>query len=102
MVGKISAINPEAGQKLAYEISKFKFNLIMNQVRSTQDLEIGNSVKTIAKKYFGVEVNYIGYIEYDSAIWQSIKKRKPVTLEFPKSNVVGNFGKIVNGLVQNS
>lgn len=100
LVGKISAINPEIGQKLAYEISKFKFNLIMNQVRSTQDLEIGNSVKTISKKYFGVEVNYIGYIEYDSAIWQSIKKRKPVTLEFPQSNVVGNFGKIVNGLVQ--
>jgi flagellar biosynthesis protein FlhG len=100
LVGKVSEINPEAGQKLAYEISKFKFNLIMNQVRSTQDLEIGNSVKTIAKKYFGVEVNYIGYIEYDSAIWQSIKKRKPVTLEFPQSNVVSNFGKIVNGLVQ--
>ncbi len=100
LVGKVSEINPEAGQKLAYEISKFKFNLIMNQVRSAQDLEIGNSVKTIAKKYFGVEVNYIGYIEYDSAIWQSIKKRKPVTLEFPQSNVVSNFGKIVNGLVQ--
>lgn len=99
LVAKVTAINPEAGQKLAHEISKFKFHLIMNQVRTAQDVEIGQSVKTVAKKYFGVDVNYLGYIEYDSCIWQSIKKRRPVSLEYPNSNVVNNFSKIVNGLV---
>jgi len=100
LVNKVSELNPEAGARLAHEISKFKFHLIMNQVRTPQDVEIGYSVKSVAKKYFGVDINYIGYIEYDAAVWQSIKKRKPVALEFPNSNLVTNFSKIVNGLVQ--
>lgn len=100
LVSKVTSLNPEAGQKLAHEISKFKFHLIMNQVRTAQDVEIGQSVKTVAKKYFGVDVHYVGFIEYDSCIWQSIKKRKPVSIEYPNSNVVHNFTKIVNGLVQ--
>lgn len=102
LIQKVTEINPEMGVKLAHEIAKFKFNLIMNQVRSAQDVEIGHSIRSVAKKYFGVEINYIGYLEYDASVWQSIKKRRPVTLEYPNSSLVLNFRKIVNGLIQNS
>jgi len=102
LVSKVAELNPEMGIRLSQEIAKFKFNLIMNQVRSAQDVEIGHSIKNVAKKYFGVEMNYIGYLEYDASVWQSIKKRRPVTLEFPNSNLVVNFKKIVNGLIQHS
>jgi flagellar biosynthesis protein FlhG len=84
------------------EIAKFKFHLIMNQVRSAQDVEIGHSIKNISKKYFGVDIQYIGYLEYDASVWQSIKKRRPVTLEYPNSSLVINFKKIVNGLIHQS
>jgi flagellar biosynthesis protein FlhG len=99
LVKKVAELNPVLGQKLQNEISKFKFYLIMNQVRTPQDIEIGNSIKNVAKKYFGVDIYYIGHLEYDASVWQSIKRRKPVTTEYPNSPLVLSFKKIVAKLM---
>lgn len=102
LVNKVKELNPAIGERMAREMSNFKFSLIMNQVRSQQDIDIGHGIKNVAKKYFGVEIQYTGYLEYDPSVWQSIKKRRPVTLEFPQSNLVQNFKKIVSGLIDQS
>jgi flagellar biosynthesis protein FlhG len=99
LVKKVSELNPALGEKLQNEIAKFKFYLVMNQIRTPQDIEIGNSIRNVAKKYFGVEIFYIGHLEYDASVWQSIKKRKPVTLEYPNSPLVVSFKKIVGRLM---
>ena len=82
------------------EISKFKPRLIINQVRTQADIDIGFSMKSICKRYFGIDMEYVGYLDYDSAVWQSIKKRKPLLMEYPNSKLVSNFDKIVNKLLQ--
>lgn len=99
LVKKVTELDANLGTKLQNEISKFKFYLVMNQVRSPHDIEIGNSIRNVAKKYFGVDIVYLGYLEYDASVWQSIKKRRPVTLEYPNSSLVTNFKKIVSNLI---
>jgi flagellar biosynthesis protein FlhG len=98
MVKRVIDINPEVGQKLQNEIKKFKPKLIMNQVRTQADIDIGFSMRTICKRYFGIELDYVGYLDYDSSVWQSVKKRRPLLMEFPNSKLVNNFDKIVHRL----
>jgi flagellar biosynthesis protein FlhG len=100
LVKRIIQIDPEMGQKLQREISKFQPQIIMNQIRSQQDIDIGFSIQSVCKRYFGIKMNYAGYLDYDSAVWQSVKKRRPLLMEFPNSRLVNNFDRIVHKLLE--
>ena len=100
LVEKVKEISPEKATLLQQELSKFSPKLIMNQVRTQADIDIGFSMKIICKKYFGIDLDYTGYLEYDSTVWQSIKKRKPLLMEFPNSALVNNFDRIVHKLLK--
>jgi flagellar biosynthesis protein FlhG len=99
LVKKVIEINPEMGQRLEHEISKLQPQIIMNQVRSQNDIDIGFSIQNVCKRYFGIDINYLGYLDYDASVWQSVKKRRPLLMEFPNSKLVNNFDKIVHKLL---
>ena len=92
--------SPEIANKLREEIRQFKPKLIINQARTQSDIDIGFSIKSVCKKYFGIDVDYIGYLDYDSAVWQSVRRKKPVCIEFPNSKLSSTFQKITRHLLQ--
>jgi len=100
LVKRVIDINPEMGLRLQAEIAKFKPKLIMNQVRSQNDIDIGFSIQSVCKRYFGIDLEYVGYLDYDASVWQSVKKRKPLLMEFPNSKLVKNFDRIVHRLLE--
>lgn len=99
LVRKISETNPEMGVKIRAELAHFRPHLIINQVRSQADVDIGYSIQSICRKYFGIEMPFPGYLDYDQSVWQSVRKRKPLLIEFPNSKLVNNFDRIVNRLI---
>ncbi len=99
LIDKVISVNPEMGLKLKNEIEQITPRLIINQARTQTDIDIGHSMKIISKKYFGINLDYTGYLEYDATVWQSVKKRKPLLMEFPNSALVNNFDKIIHRLL---
>jgi flagellar biosynthesis protein FlhG len=99
LINRIIEINPIMGQKLKAEIGRLNPKLIINQVRTQADIDIGFSMKLISKKYFGINLDYVGYLDYDATVWQSVKKRKPLLMEFPNSTLVNNFDRIIHRLL---
>jgi flagellar biosynthesis protein FlhG len=97
---KISEINPDLGLKIKAEMAHFRPHLIINQVRSQADIDIGYSIQSICRRYFGIEMSFPGYLDYDQSVWQSVRKRKPLLIEFPNSRLVNNFDRIVNRLIE--
>lgn len=95
----ISESNPEAGLRLASKISDFHMQLLLNQVRTSQDIELGHSMRSVCRKYFGVDANYLGYIDHDNAVWQSLRKRRPLVVEYPYSAIVGQFLAVTKNLL---
>ena len=100
LLREASKYNPDIAQKLRDEIKHFKPKLIINQARTQSDIDIGFSIKSVCKKYFGVDMEYVGYLDYDSAVWQSVRRKRPVCLEFPNSKLAGHFQRIVKQLLQ--
>jgi flagellar biosynthesis protein FlhG len=99
LMRRISELHPEIGRRVREEMAQFRPNLIINQVRSQADIDIGYSIQSICRKYFGIETNFPGYLDYDQSVWQSVRKRKPLLIEFPNSRLVNNFDRIVNKLI---
>lgn len=96
----ISRSHPELGMLLKTEIEKFRPKVVLNQVRTHTDIEIGFSVKTVCKKYFGIDVDYLGYLDYDSSVWQAIRRKRPVMLEFPNSKLTQSMDRLVDYLMK--
>jgi len=99
LLRKIDEVEPSMGQAIRNEISDFAPKLIINMVRSQTDIEIGHAVSSVCKKYFGIETDLLGYIEYDNLVWQSIRKKNPVILEFPNSKLISNFNRIYRKVI---
>ena len=95
---RLSKTDPHIQKILSREVNDFAPKLIINQVRTQSDIDIGFSMKLICRKYFGFNLDYIGYLDYDQAVWQSVKKRKPLLTEFPNTILTSNFENIVNKL----
>ena len=79
------AVDPGALQR-AYVIARFKPHLIMNLVRSSEEVRLGFSVRSVCRKYFGIDVDYVGYVNYDDCAWQSVRERRPLVLAYPQSD----------------
>lgn len=81
------------------ELSNFKIYLVLNKIRNTQDILIGSSMKSIFKKYLGINAQFIGYIEYDDAVWRSIRERRPLMQNNSLSRVAKEIGVFTENLL---
>jgi flagellar biosynthesis protein FlhG len=99
LITHINRLDPVAGRKLIEEIAGYQVHLLMNQVRTHQDVDLGHSMRSVCRKYFGIEANYLGNIHHDNAVWQALRKRRPLMLEYPYSEIVGQFLNITRNLL---
>lgn len=76
---------PSQGMQLKHMMDTLDFQLVLNQTRSLKDVQLGYSIESVCKKYFGVRSHFLGHLDFDNAAWQSLRKRKPLLLEYPQS-----------------
>ena len=100
LIERVKMMEREIGEILELEVLKFKPNLIVNEVRTKGDIQIGFSIKSACRKYFGIDLEYLGYVEYDDAVWQSIRSKRPLSIEYPYSRPARCIERIVHNLLK--
>lgn len=93
--------DPTNGERLRRLMDQMQFELILNQSRSFKDSELGPQMKSVCQKYFGVPCDLIGQLEYDNAVWQSLRKKKPLLIEYPHSRLYAQLLSISRRLTAN-
>lgn len=73
------------------QLEKTPVRLIVNSCRSRLDEDLGYSVKSVCNKYFDFNIDYVGSIDFDNAVWQSVRGREPVLIEKPFTPLAGQF-----------
>jgi flagellar biosynthesis protein FlhG len=68
-----------------------RLNIIINQVRSYDDEALGLAIKSVLLKRFGIPSRYIGFLQYDNAVWQCVRKRAHLYQEQPYNALIGQF-----------
>jgi flagellar biosynthesis protein FlhG len=65
--------------------------LIINESRSRLDEDLGQSIKSVCHKYYDLSVDAAGCIDFDNAVWQSVKSREPILIEKPFTPLAAQF-----------
>jgi len=98
LIEAMNRISEEEAKRVVAEVEGFHPNLILNQVRTKKDIEVGFSIRSACKKYFGIHLHYLGYVVYDQDVGNSIRKRKPLVLENPRSKAAQCVAEIASKL----
>jgi len=78
-------MHPEYAPELRRELASLKLHLIVNQVLEPGDTELGHAMRLACSRYFDTEVDYLGYLQHDQQVLQSLKKRRPFITAYPHS-----------------
>lgn len=89
---------PELGQILRKRIQSIMPQILINQARSHQDQVLANSISKICTQYFSMNCAALGYINYDSAVWQSLRALRPFQIEQTKSNTSTELSRVFEKL----
>ncbi|MCP4448642.1 MAG: P-loop NTPase [Myxococcales bacterium] len=73
--------------------------LVLNFARSKGDMDLGKDIATAATKRFGIVVPYLGHVEYDDAVWVSLRRRRPLLVEHPESRASKCIEKITRRIL---
>ncbi len=86
LLERVNQMDSLVAADLEKKINTFSPKLIVNQVKENDNITLGSSIKDITKKYLGVDLDYSGYIPYDEKVSESIKRFKPLVMEYPNSS----------------
>lgn len=100
LLTEVKRLSPADGIELQSKMEQFKISLIVNQVRVKAEAEIGKSILMVCERYFGMSVDYMGYLPYDNSVWQSIRKRTPFLINAPNSTAVTHLEGILRNLLR--
>ena len=76
----IEKADAETGRQLREQTAAFRPGLVVNQVRSTADAELGPGIAAAWRRYFGIDTDFLGAVEYDDEVWRAARERRPLLL----------------------
>lgn len=101
IIGDVRQVDEEAAFMMENFLSNYHPRLILNMVHSSREIQEGDSFRTAAHDLLSIDVDYIGYIEYDETVRKSVKELRPFVLDYPKSKAAKSLAKLVTvGLLQ--
>ena len=84
---KIQQLDWDQGKALKRQMGNKKVSIVINQAKTPEDTDIGHAMQRACYDYFGLEVEYVGCINYDDNVVDSIRKRKPLTIHYENTDV---------------
>lgn len=80
-------------------MSSTPIRLVMNSARSQSNVDLGYSIKSVCNKYYDLSIDYAGSIQYDNAVWQSVRNREHVLHAQPFTELAGQFLTVCKHLI---
>ncbi len=95
--------NGNSTTKIEDLLRNFHPKLIMNKVRRRSQAAEGYQIVNLAKEYLGIQLNYIGIVEYDQKVIDANERMMPFLLEYPNCAASKNIVNIIQqlGIVHN-
>ncbi len=103
LLEEIGKIDKNAGKQVEEILESFNPKLILNMVHENEDVKEGAALKTAVKELLSLNMDYLGYLEYDENVRYSVKELKPFIINNPKSKASKSLAKLITvGLLRKS
>lgn len=87
LLKKLEALDGATASRFREVLKALRPCVVLNQVKRREEITLGFSVKSFCRRYFGLEVSYLGHIPYDPKVTYSVEKGRPFLWEYPATEV---------------
>lgn len=84
LLREVQELDDRDGARFVASMKAFRPRIVMNGVRSAEDIRVGFAVRSVCRKYFGIDAEYLGYVNHDEAVHRSVLARRPLVLDAPR------------------
>lgn len=99
VVTELRAANPPKATRLERLLGGFHPWIVVNQARNRPDFDVGPTVAAAWKKFFGLDLGYLGAVSHDDSVWQAVRKRKSVLGAFPECPAASGVLRVAENLI---
>ncbi len=99
VVAELRANDAVRAARLEQALGGFRPLIVVNQARTRGDFDVGPTVAAAWKKFFGLELGYLGAVSHDDAVWQAVRARKSLIDAFPQSPASAGVLRVVENLI---
>ena len=92
---KAQKSSKEISDQIEKVLTEFRPRLILNMVMEPDEIKEGMTIKTAAAELLSIDLDYMGYVDYDDEMRKSVKELKPFILYNPKSSASRSIAKII-------
>lgn len=78
LLREIEATDTAEAHRFVETMRVFRPRIVVNAVRTAEDVKLGFAISSVCKKYFGIETEYLGYVNYDDEARRSVSLRRPI------------------------
>jgi flagellar biosynthesis protein FlhG len=99
LLREVEALDPEEGARCVAVMRAFRPRLVVNDVSSAEDVKLGFSVGSVCRRYFGLETDYLGYVNHDDSARSAVRACRPLVDLSPRSDAAVYFARIARKLL---
>ena len=99
LMREVESIDPAEGARFVAVMRTFRPRIVVNSVRSAEDIKLGFSVRSVCRRYFGIEADYLGYVNHTEAAIRSVRSGVPLVAQEPRSDAAVYFARIARKLL---
>ena len=100
LLREVQSLDSDEGRRFVETMRRFRPRIILNGVRSAEDIRLGFSVRSVCAKYFGIDAEYLGYVNHDERVRRAIVAREPLVMSAPGSDAAVYIQRIARKLAQ--
>ena len=100
LLREVEAMDPEEGRRFARSMRSFRPRIVVNEVESAEDIKLGFSVRSVCRRFFGIDAAYVGYVNRDAAVRAAVLARRPLIDVAPKCDAAIYLQRIARKLAE--
>jgi flagellar biosynthesis protein FlhG len=100
LMREIEQMDPEDGQRFVDAMRRFRPRIVVNEVATAEDVKLGFSVSSVCRRFFGIDADYIGYLNRDPAVREAVKQRRSLLDVAPEGDAAIYLRRIARKLAE--
>jgi flagellar biosynthesis protein FlhG len=86
LLREIESLDGADGARFVQTMREFRPRIVVNNVRTAEDIKLGFAMSSVCRKYFGIDAEYLGYVNQDDDVRLSIAAKTPLVEFRPESD----------------
>jgi flagellar biosynthesis protein FlhG len=91
--------DPAVGENVLRAMAEFKPRLVLNQIRTRDDLELGPALATVGRRHLALPFDYLGFVESEDVAWITVRRRRPLLVDYPEAKVAKDIERVTRRIL---